>query len=416
MVIGYGSETEPLAESKVRQIMAEALSQVELEGKRVLVLIPDRTRTGPVPMFFRLFYELIGARVAKLDYLIALGTHQPLNEDGIAALVGANAQERRARYPKVEIYNHHWDDPSTFVRIGVISEEETREITGGLLAADVPVELNKLIFEYDHLFICGPTFPHEVVGFSGGYKYLFPGIAGPDIINFFHWLGAVLTSMEVIGHKETPVREVLNRAAAFVQKPILCFSFVMQKETLMGLYVGHPKEAYSKAADLSAAVNIIWVDKPFRRVLSMAAEMYDDIWTAAKAMYKLEPAIADGGEVIVYAPHITELSYTHGKILDEIGYHVRDYFMKQWDRFKKYPGGVVAHSTHLKGSGTYENGVEKPRIQVTLATGISKERTLRVNLGYMDPQEINVAEWEGREDEGIVVIHKAGEMLYRVRE
>jgi len=79
-------------------------------------------------------------------------------------------------------------------------------------------------------------------------------------------------------------------------------------------------------------------------------------------MYKLEPAIADGGEVVIYAPHIDEISYTHGKLIDEIGYHVRDYFVKQWDRFKRYPGGVLAHSTHLRGIGTYDaaTGVEKP--------------------------------------------------------
>jgi len=86
------------------------------------------------------------------------------------------------------------------------------------------------------------------------------------------------------------------------------------------------------------------------------------------------------------------------------------------DRFKDIPGGVMAHSTHLKGSGTFENGVEKPRIKVTLATGIPEKRVRALNLGYMDPKTINPAEWEGHEDEGIVVIHKAGEMLYRLKE
>jgi nickel-dependent lactate racemase len=149
-------------------------------------------------------------------------------------------------------------------------------------------------------------------------------------------------------------------------------------------------------------------------VLSVMPEMYDDLWTAAKGMYKLEPAIADGGEVIIYAPHITEISYTHGRIIDQIGYHVRDYFLKQWERFKDYPWGVLAHSTHLRGVGTFENGVEKPRIQVTLATGIPEERCRRVNLGYLDPATIDMSEWEGREDEGILVVPKAGEMLYKV--
>jgi nickel-dependent lactate racemase len=156
------------------------------------------------------------------------------------------------------------------------------------------------------------------------------------------------------------------------------------------------------------------VDQPFRRVLSIMPEMYDDLWTAAKGMYKLEPAIADGGEVVIYAPHIDEISYTHGQVIDEIGYHVCDYFVKQWERFKDYPRGVLAHSTHLRGIGTYENGIERPRIQVTLATGISRQRCARVNLGYLDPTTIDVQDWEGREDEGILVVPKAGEMLYKM--
>ncbi|RME83864.1 MAG: hypothetical protein D6775_07030, partial [Caldilineae bacterium] len=162
-------------------------------------------------------------------------------------------------------------------------------------------------------------------------------------------------------------------------------------------------------------LHIIWVDRPYRHVLSVMPEMYDDIWTAAKGMYKLEPVIADGGSVTIYAPHIDEISYTHGRILDEIGYHVRDYFVKQWDRFKHYPWGVIAHSTHLRGMGTYENGVERPRIDVILATRIPKERCERVGLGYRDPDTIHPDEWAGREDEGILLVPHAGEMLYRLK-
>ena len=162
---------------------------------------------------------------------------------------------------------------------------------------------------------------------------------------------------------------------------------------------------------------MIYVEKPFRQVLSVMPEMYDDIWTAAKGMYKLEPVVADGGEVIIYAPHIDEISYTHGAIIDEVGYHVRDYFVKQWDRFGRYPWGVLAHSTHLRGIGDYDatTAIERPRIQVTLATGIPRERCELVNLGYRDPATIDPAQFTDREDEGVLLVPHAGEMLYRLR-
>ena len=144
--------------------------------------------------------------------------------------------------------------------------------------------------------------------------------------------------------------------------------------------------------------------------------MYDELWVGGKCMYKLEPVLADGGELIIYAPHIKEISVVHGELIEEIGYHCRDYFLKQWDKFKDYPWGVIAHSTHVHGVGTYENGVEKRRAMVTLATGIPKEICEKVNFGYRDPATINIEDYADREDEGVLLVRKAGEMLYQLKE
>jgi nickel-dependent lactate racemase len=416
-MIGKGYEDKFLTETEVRELMAQALAQADLAGKRVLIITPDSTRTAPLPQMFRLFYEFLGEEVAALDYLIALGTHMAMNEKAINKLYGLTPEERAGQYAKVNIFNHRWDLPETFVNLGQITEAEIEEITGGLMRQAVDVRLNKLVFEYDQIIICGPTFPHEVVGFSGGNKYFFPGVGGSEVINFSHWLGAVITSYDVIGTKYTPVRRVIDKAAAFIDKPKLCFSMVVKGEELAGLYISSPEEAYEGAADLSGKLHINWVERPYRQVFSVMPTLYDDLWTAAKGMYKVEPAIADGGEVIIYAPHIDEISYTHGQIIDQVGYHVRDYFLKQWEKFNHFPGGVLAHSTHLRGIGEYdaETGVESPRIEVTLATGIPEERCRQVNLGYLDPDRLNPADWQNREDEGVLFIPKAGEMLYRVK-
>ncbi len=414
-MIGKGSTQTTLSEDDVRHILAQTCEQLPVNGRRVLVLIPDGTRTAPIPLMFRLLYEQLGKRVERLDYLIALGTHAPMSQEHIESLLGVDALEHDLRYPNVHIFNHEWDNPEILQTIGTISRSEANRLTDGLLVDEVPVTLNRRIFDYDHLLICGPVFPHEVAGFSGGAKYLFPGIAGPDIINFTHWLGALVTSMRTIGVKDTPVRRIIHRAAEFVPVPICCCALVMQGQALHGLYTGSYVEAWEQAANLSAQLNILVVPKPFKRVLSMASEIYDDLWTGAKAMYKTEPAIADGGEVIIYAPHIREISYTHSRLIDQIGYHVKDYFLKQWERFKDVPGGILAHSTHVKGTGSYDaaSRIETPRISVTLATGIPEERCRRVNLGYCDYREIDPQAWAGHEDEGILVVPHAGEMLYR---
>ena len=413
MLIGEGYKDEPLPETRISSLVAEGLARLDLRGKRVLAIIPDGTRTAPTPLVFRLFGEVLEGQAAVLDYLVALGTHPPMDEAALSRLVGAPVHNGRAG--SARIFNHCWDEAATFTTLGTITEAEMRDLSEGMLSLDVPVRINKMVLDYDQLLVCGPVFPHEVVGFSGGNKYFFPGIAGPEIINVTHWLGALLTSRAIIGTVDTPVRRVIDRAASFIPTPRLCCAFVMHGQALHGLYVGAMEEAWHAAAALSAQLDVVYVERPFRRVLSVMPPMYDDLWTAAKGMYKMEPAIADGGEVIIYAPHITEVSYTHGELLDEVGYHVRDYFLKQWERFKGYPWGVLAHSTHLRGAGIYEHGVERPRIQVTLATGIPRERCERIGLGYLDPATVDPEAWAGREDEGILLVRRAGEMLYRVK-
>ena len=418
-MIGKGAADTFLSSAQVREILAQAIESTKLDGKRVIVLIPDGTRTMPMPQMFALFQELLRPRVKALDYLVALGTHTPMNDQQLSKLVGTTVVNGKVQSGKAEtkVVNHLWAKPETFTNLGRIPAAEIAKLTGGRMSQDVSVTLNKLILDYDHIIICGPVFPHEVVGFSGGNKYFFPGIGGAEIINFTHWLGAVITNYEVIGAGYTPVRAVIDRAASLVPVPTTCFALVVTHDGLRGLYYGAATDAWKSASALSAQLHIKWVDKPFKRVLSVMPPLYDDLWTAAKGMYKMEPAIADGGEVIIYNSKLDEVSYTHGKIIDEIGYHVRDYFLKQWDRFKRYPGGVVAHSTHLKGVGTYDakSGVEEPRINVSLATGIPQERCRRINLNYVDPATIDIESWRNREDEGVLVVPRAGETLYRVK-
>ncbi|MGE0453410.1 MAG: lactate racemase domain-containing protein [Vicinamibacteria bacterium] len=414
-VIGSGQADRTLLEAELRAVVAEAAEALAKRGGRVLVLVPDGTRSMPMPLMRRLIEELLAPRVDALDYLVALGTHRPMTDAALSRLLGCPVNGGRAG--RARVFNHESHNPEALALLGTLAAREVAELTGGRLNEEVPVRLNRLVLEYDQLLVCGPVFPHEVVGFSGGNKYFFPGIAGPEVINLTHWLGALISSYEVIGSGYTPVRAVIDRAAALIDRPKSCLALVVTHAGVAGLYFGTPHEAWAAAAALSARVHVVYAEKPFRRVLSVMPTMYEDLWTAAKGMYKVEPVVADGGEVVIFAPHLTEVSYAHGRLLDEIGYHCRDYFTAQWDRFKGYPGGILAHSTHLKGLGRYDaaSGVETPRVRVTLATSIPEKRCRRLNLGYLNPAGVNVDEWKGREDEGVLVVPRAGEILYRVR-
>ena len=404
-----------VTDAEVALLVARACPAADYRGKKVLLIIPDGTRTAPIGTMFKALFTEFGAVASAFDILIALGTHPPMPEAAICQRLEITLEEWCAHYSKVRFFNHEWDNPKALRRLGVIPADEIRALSGGLFAMEVPVDVNARLFDYDEVIIVGPVFPHEVVGMSGGNKYLFPGVGGADILNFFHWLGAVVTNLGIIGNPNTPVRAVVDRAGAMVSVPKKCFALVAKDGGAVGVFAGTPESAWAGAAALSAQHHIVWKDHPFHTVLSCASPMYDEIWVGAKAMYKLEPVLAEGGELILYAPHIHEVSVVHGKFIRQVGYHCRDYFLKQWEKFRHLPWGTLAHCTHVYGTGTYENGIETPRARLTLATGIPESVCREINLGYRDWRSIRVEDYAGREAEGVLLVPKAGEQLYKLR-
>ncbi len=398
----------PIGTGELNERLAEALDGLSVRGERVVVVIPDDTRSLPMSELFGTICDVLLPKAGKLSFLIALGTHPPMGEGQLAAHLGSGWRKRGA-----EVLQHAWADPRALADLGTISPDEVQEISGGLLSEEVPVQVNRAALSCDLMLLVGPVFPHEVVGFSGGHKYLFPGVSGPDMVHRSHWLGALITNPKVNGHQRTPVRELIERAASRVPTPRWGLSLVMQGHRLRGFFLGEVPDAWREAAELSAQVNITWSERSYREVLSMAPAMYRELWTAGKCMYKLEPVVADGGRLIIYAPHLSDVSPTHGAWLEKVGYHVRDYFLGQWHRFRDVPWAVLAHSTHVKGIGTYRDGVEQPRVEVVLATGIPEDVCRRINLGYRSPASVRLEDYEGREDEGVLVVPNAGETLWR---
>jgi nickel-dependent lactate racemase len=412
MIVAQGGG-EGLPREEAYAVFEEGLAHEGLDGKTVLFIIPDATRSFPTHFVFTALHRLLAGKVRRLGFLIALGTHRAMSDEAIREMLHVTEEEMRTKYRDVRIMNHAWDDPASLKTIGVIGKERIASLTCGRFSQDVPVAVNKLLFDYNRVIIVGPVFPHEVVGFSGGHKYILPGVGAAEFIHFFHWFAAIITNPRIIGNKETPVRALIEEAAAMLPFRTGAFCLSVCGDDLMGVaYSDCTYDAWNAAADLSRKLHIVYCERPYESVLACSPRMYDELWTGGKCAYKTENVVADGGEIIIYAPHITEVSFVHGKVLDEIGYHTRDYFLAQWDKFKCYPWGVVAHSTHVKGIGSYENGVEKPRIKVKLATGIPRERCERINLEYVDYRSIDKAEWQDRPDR--LYLDHAGEMLYKL--
>lgn len=411
-----GGPDRTLTQAEVRDFIREQLGASHLDGKSVCLVIPDGTRSSPLPLLLAAVHSALAGRVSRLTAIVALGTHVAMSEDALAHHLGYAELGLEATYPGMTVLNHEWWLPETFVEMGTISAERVHELSGGLLTVPAKVALNRAVVEHDVALVIGPVFPHEVVGFSGGNKYFFPGIAGQEIIDLTHWVGALITSAEIIGALAvTPVRALIDEAAAMIPSTKLALCVVAKSGSydLHAASFGDTQSAWAAAAQVSAETHVRYLDAPVKRVVSLIPEKYEDIWTAAKGFYKLEPVVAEGGEVILYAPHVTEISFVHQEIY-EIGYHCRDYFVKQWDRFRDVHWGVLAHSTHLRGAGTYDEVEgERCRVDVTLCTGIPEAKVRQANLGYLAVEDFDLAAYEA--DPETMVVPNAGETLFRLR-
>jgi lactate racemase len=395
-----------LEPAEVRSFLRARFDALDLDGRSLCLVIPDASRSCPLPLLLEAIYEAVKARVSSCTAVIALGTHAPMSGESIRALVGTKS---------LVVVNHAWWESETFVDVGTLSRQTICTLSGGRLDEAVEVRINRLVVESDVTVIIGPVLPHEVVGFSGGNKYLFPGLSGQELIDVTHWLGALLTSSEIIGTRGvTPVRALVDEAARLVpgERHALCVVVDHGTGGLRSMAFGDPVAAWAAAAEVSARTHIVYLPHPVQRVLSLVSPRYTDLWTGAKGFYKVEPVVADGGDVVLYAPHITEIAAMHPALMD-IGYHCRDFYLANWVQYRHYPRGQLAHSTHLFGVGTYDpvHG-ERQRVRVTLATGIPEAVVRRANLAYRDPESINPDDWAT--DPLALVVPDAGEVLYRV--
>jgi nickel-dependent lactate racemase len=407
-----------LSADEMRQIVHDALATVA-PGARVLAVIPDKTRDDNTDLLFPMVsQELAARRAGCLDALVAQGTHPAMTDAEKRAKIGAGA----ADLPLFgEVFDHHWDDPSQLTTLGTLTAEEVSELTGGLMRQDVSIQLNRLLAPgvYDLILVLGAVVPHEVAGFAGGAKYFFPGVAGPALTHLTHWLGALATIEHVIGRVETPTRRVIEAAADRVTTPVIALTSVSTRAggelRTHGLFAGSLRDTIRRAAAVSAQVHVRYTGRRYRRVVALLDEHYDELWVAGKASYKLGAIIEYGGELVIYAPHLTTISTTHGRLIEKYGYAPLEDVREMVDGSDELRANlcVAAHLAHVSyGSRRDEQGLIAPRYRITLASAIPEEVCRRVKLGYAPMASVDVA--AARLDPDTLVVENAGRDLYLV--
>jgi hypothetical protein len=321
-----------------------------------------------------------------------------------------------------EIFDHQWNLPAELVAIGKLNGSQVSQLTGDLINDDIEVSLNRRLGPgvYDTILIFSSTVPHEVAGFAGGAKYLFPGVAGPELTHATHWLGALASIEKVIGRIETPTRHMIEAAADFVSGQIITLNSVVTRDEqnrlrTHGLFTGDFRQAFRRAAEVSQQVHIKYTGRTYQRVVALLDEHYDELWVGGKASYKLGGIIKPGGELVIYAPHLRSISETHGRLIEKYGYapldRVREMVALSSELQKNL--AVAAHLAHVSYAGERdETGRVVPRYRITMASALDEETCRRVHLGFMDHRKFRLEDYE--DDPDTLIVEKAGRDLYLV--
>jgi len=403
---------EGLDQSTLTEIVHQALDVIQ-RGERVLAIIPDKTRDDNTHQLFPVASEFLKKRgVALFDALVAQGTHPPMSESQKLSKIGCAGFSG-------QLFDHRWDEPEELITLGQLSAETVSELTDGLISQAVPVSLNKLLAPgiYDTVLVFGATVPHEVAGFAGGAKYFFPGVAGPELTHTTHWLGALAGIENIIGRVDTPTRRLIEAATELVPARIISLNTVVSRNdaelVTYALFAGDIRDAFRRAAEVSRRVHIRYTDRKYRRVVALLDPHYDELWVGGKASYKLGAIIEEGGELIIYAPHLTKLSETHGALIEKYGYapleSVRDMLGVSQELRENLC--IAAHLAHVAYAGRLdEDGKIVPRYQITMATGLDEETCRRVNLGYIDYRSFDYEAM--RSDPDTLIVADAGRDLY----
>ena len=260
-----------------------------------------------------------------------------MTDRAIRALVGPVA---------LDVVNHAWWDDDTFVsRRDAQCSGAVVQLSGGRLDEAIEVRINRLVVESDVTLIVGPVLPHEVIGFSGGNKYLFPGLSGQELIDVTHWLGALITSSEIIGtrgHHPCPRPRRSGGRPWFPVNATRCVSWwTTPRAGSSRSPSANPSAAWTAAADVAAA-DARHVPRPpgAPGAFSRAAPVPRSLDRAPRVSTRSSRSWPTGARW--FSTHRTsrEIAAMHPALMD-IGYHCRDFFLAQWDRYRHFPRGEL---------------------------------------------------------------------------
>lgn len=377
---GCGTPELAIDDDKIREMISASLDAWGGSPRRALVLAPDITRlaSGAGRLACILHEQL--APECEVHILPTLGTHAPMTRSEIERMYPG--------IPHESFIAHDWRND--VVSLGHVPAEFIRTISGGALEFDAEVALNRAIVEgdYDLIISVGQVVPHEVAGMANHLKNILIGAGGPDLLNKSHYLGAVWGIERIMGQAVTPVRLLLERAAALYLRD-LPIKFVLNvlaaDETgatvTRGLFIGEGRAPFTDAAGLSARVNIERLARPIRKaVVWLDPDAYKSTWLANKAIYRLRMAMADGGELLVLAPGVCKFGEDPeiDRLIRSFGYRGTPATLEALKTSPELESNLAAAAHLIHGSS-------EGRFKITYAPGgLTREEVESVGYAFGD--------------------------------
>ncbi|MFW5828124.1 MAG: lactate racemase domain-containing protein [Alkalispirochaeta sp.] len=409
--LAWGGPEAQLDDATIRAALAEYLQRIDAD--RMLVIPPDFSRYfSYAGRITEILYELAGDRIAAI--LPALGTHRPMTDGELEGMYGS--------VPRRLFRDHDWRNDVT--ELGTVPREFVREVSDGLVDYDWPAQVNRLLVspeeKFDAIISVGQVVPHEVIGLANHAKNIFVGTGGSIGINRSHFLGAVYGMERIMGRADNPVRAVLNYAAEhfLADLPVSYLLTVMEpiagreKPVMRGLFAGVGQECFYRAADLTVATNLTFLDEaPDHVVAYLDPDEFHSTWLGNKAIYRSRMAIADGGTLTIIAPGVEGFGEDHqiDRLIRRHGYLGRDATLAAVDSDPELAQDLSAAAHLIHGSSEGRFTIEYA------AGGLSAEEISGVGYVWKDVREV-LQHYPVREMETGWHTQPDGERIYVIKQ
>ena len=270
-------------------IGCQKLSKLVNKNSHIALVMDDLSRPTPVAKLLPAVLDELkrgGVATSQITLIPALGVHRPMDQSEIAQRAGQKS-----------LHGLFWENPDC--------GSSEKLVFLGKTSRGVPVYINKNVADADVVVSIGCIEPHIIASFGGGYKNLFPGVAGRETIAQNHSLNATPDTFNMVGQpiEKNPMCLDLEESGLMLNKPVFIINAVLNSRLeVVRVVCGDAISAHREGAKVSEQ---IYGKKsaPVDIVITNSYPMETDLRQGVKALANTIRAVKRGGTLITLVRH-----------------------------------------------------------------------------------------------------------------